>query len=186
MKNRSVGEIDVSETVHDLHDQNQSQEPTQRERPDEVPQRLYNAAIRYLGAREHTVTELRQKIARKFGCEFSDSEVDALLAELQAQGLQSDARYADVAVRSRVARGYGPYYIEQSLRAKGVAAEIVHETESWQSADWLQLALRVKERKFPLVTGETRYEDPKAWQKAVRSLQQKGFSSAIVARVIGA
>lgn len=151
----------------------------------QIPQRLYSAAVRYLSAREHTASELRQKFARKFGREFSDEEVDALLEDLQAQGLQSDARYADVAVRSRVARGYGPYYIEQSLRSKGVAPEIVHATESWQSTDWLEVAQQLKERKFSSVTSETRYEDPKAWQKAVRTLQQKGFPSAIVARVIG-
>ena len=111
-------------------------------------------------------------------------EIESLLADLAESGLQSDARYVDVAIRSRKRKGYGPHYIERELRSKGISSHLIQASEEWHSTDWLNLAFDLKERRFPEIDGETQREDPKLWQKAVRTLQQRGFSSSHIAEVL--
>lgn len=157
----------------------------------DIEQRLSAAALRYLSAREHTAQELQQKLTRKFGPEIktgriSADEIDHVISQLTRDGLQSDERYVEVAIRSRIRKGYGPYYIEQELRYKGIDEALVRASEAWQDADWLALAADFKDRRFPEVGEHTRYEDPKSWQKALRTFKQRGFSSADIARVLSA
>ena len=154
-------------------------------------QRLYNAAIRLLASREHSVLELKQKLNQrsarlKLSAAKQDlSElIDEVIQSLQEQGLQSDLRFAEAVVRSRISRGYGPFYIEQALRTKGISSAQLDEVEAWHLADWTALARELKDRRFPDVCAETRYEDPKSYQKAARALQQKGFSGSVIARVL--
>ena len=107
-----------------------------------------------------------------------------MLSDLAESGLQSDARYVDVAIRSRKRKGYGPHFIERELRSKGIGSHLIQASEEWQSTDWLSQAFEVKERRFPDISGETRRDEPKLWQKAVRTLQQRGFSSSHIAEVL--
>lgn len=59
-------------------------------------------------------------------------------------GLQSDGRYADVFVNSRIARGYGAQWIRQALRQRGVAGA----EDSLKEIDWDEHILRVYTRKY--------------------------------------
>lgn len=111
-------------------------------------------------------------------------EIENLLEELVETGLQSDARFVDVAIRSRKRKGYGPHFIERELRSKGIERDLIDASEEWQSADWLSLAFDLKERRFPGLDENARREEPKLWQKAVRTLQQRGFSSAHISQVL--
>ena len=113
-----------------------------------------------------------------------EQEIEDLLADLADTGLQSDARYVDIAIRSRIRKGYGPHFIERELRSKGVGSDLIQSSEEWQAADWLSLAFDLKERRFPDIDPETRREAPKLWQKAVRTFQQRGFSSSHIAQVL--
>ena len=110
--------------------------------------------------------------------------IECVLQELAEAGLQSDARYVDIAIRSRIRKGYGPHYIERELRSKGIQAHLIEASEEWQAADWFQLAHDLKARRFPNVDAKVREEDPKLWQKAVRTMQQRGFSSSHISEIL--
>ena len=76
-------------------------------------------AYAILALRDHSRTELRQKLIRK-GCE--EPIVDRLLVSLEEAGLLNDARFAEQFVRSqRDGRGKSLSAISRALRDKGVS-----------------------------------------------------------------
>lgn len=76
-------------------------------------------AYAILALRDHSRTELRQKLVRK-GCEAH--VVDRLLVSLDAAGLVDDARFAEQFVRSqREGKGKSLSAITSALRDKGVS-----------------------------------------------------------------
>jgi regulatory protein len=77
--------------------------------------------MRFLARREHSRAELQRKL-RAIAQEGED--VDSLLDELAAKGWLSDARYAELAVRSK-ARRFGPLKVAHQLRAKGVGDDAI-------------------------------------------------------------
>ncbi len=81
------------------------------------PGDVRRAAMDLLARREHTRKELARKLSKKFRAvpEIVEEELD----KLKAEGLQSDARLAEVFIRSRVSRGQGPVKIKMELRARG-------------------------------------------------------------------
>ncbi len=159
----------------------------------------YAAAVRMLGGREHSVIELRRKLKKRFG-ESSASVLEEALEQLIEDGLLSDQRFAESLVRGRAGRGYGPFYITQELRAKGINDELadaclqsyvdeemaavtdtdlVDALESGKSI-WHQNARRLASRKFPdLAT------DPKQWQRARGYLTRRGFGGGEVGYAVG-
>jgi regulatory protein len=72
--------------------------------------------MRLLARREHSREELKRKLA--LHAEEGD-DLDSLLEELAKTGWLSDARYAEIAIRSK-ARRYGPVKLAHVLRAKGL------------------------------------------------------------------
>ena len=82
---------------------------------------LRSRAMRFLARREHS----RAELARKLAPIAAEGEgVEALLDELATKGWLSDARYAELAVRSR-ARRFGPLKVAHQLRVKGVGEETI-------------------------------------------------------------
>lgn len=141
-----------------------------------------------LAGREHSRTELAGKLARKAskigrsnGRRGSDTaaSVDVVLDELEEQGLLSDPRFVATVIRSRAARGYGPFYIQQELRSKGVDAELVEQSDAWQEHDWQEIAQSVVARRHPEA-----HADQQSWSKALRFLQRRGFSGDVVRKVL--
>ena len=50
------------------------------------------------------------------------------MQRLADEGLQSDVRFAEAFVRSRILRGHGLTRIRQDIRQKGIADELVGQT----------------------------------------------------------
>ena len=75
----------------------------------------------YLARREHGRTELLNKLT-KFG--FDSNTADDAVAELIDDGLQSDTRFAEAFVRSRITQGKGPAKIRADLRESGVRVTV--------------------------------------------------------------
>ena len=73
-----------------------SEETTQ-----EIIGKLRVAAMNALGRREHSSHELKQKLQQRFK-EASLDEIDQVLGRLQSQNLQSDERFTEMFVRSRI------------------------------------------------------------------------------------
>lgn len=133
--------------------------------------RLRFSALDSLGRREHSKRELANKLSAKFDLPIHSPEIQACLDKLALDGYQSDERFAEVFVRSRRSRGYGPLFIEQELRQRGITAELVVAVVNRSDAEWLSLAGDQKRKKFGV--GSVTALKEKA--KVIRFLRYRGF-----------
>ncbi len=135
-------------------------------------------AMRLLAQREHSVRELIGKLtARGVDAATAGLVVD----DLRGRGLQSDARFTESFVRSRIGRGQGPVRIRHELSQRGVDDALVSEALSDCADEWLTQIRDVRERKFGDVLPRNRNE----WGRQARFLAQRGFPSDLVYRVLG-
>ena len=135
---------------------------------------LRERALRLLARSEQT----RAGMARKLARHGTEEEIDALLANLQASGLLSDARYAEGFVASRLAR-YGAAKIRQALRVKGVDDEtIAQHLQPDREAEY-HTAHALWKRKFGAAPADTR-----EYARQVRFLQSRGFSGDTVRKIL--
>lgn len=78
----------------------------------------YDHALRLLANREHSQFELQQKLTKKG---YSSQEIDDVLARLEEEGYQSDKRFCEVFLRSRLRKTpEGKSVLVMRLTAKGV------------------------------------------------------------------
>ena len=127
------------------------------------------AAVRLLARREHSRAELERKLAARGA---PGELVDEVLESLGARRLQSDERYAEALVTSRVGRGQGPVRIRRELAERGVAAGLVDAALDAADVDWAQLARDTRQRRFGS-------EAPSEWNERVRQarfLEYRGFT----------
>lgn len=87
------------------------------------------------------------------GCEslsvsIDDFLIDEVLDWLESLDYLNDQRFAEVYVRMSVAKGRGPVRIEQELRLKGVARQLLDDAMALAQVDWLDLAQTVLAKKF--------------------------------------
>jgi regulatory protein len=131
---------------------------------------LRRIAMDLLARREHSSAELKAKLrARGAG----DDDIAPVVERLGADGLQSDARYAEALARSLVSRGKGPVRIRAELRARGVGDDVIAEAMRGLDAQWDELARAVRSRRFGETLPATR--DERARQ--ARFLEQRGFAA---------
>ncbi len=93
-----------------------------------------------------------------------------MLDELAAKGWQSDRRFAEAYVRSRIARGYGERSIQEELRQRGVAPDDQPDLSSY---DWDESILRVYTKKY----GHDLPGSPRERTSRENFLRGRGFSS---------
>jgi regulatory protein len=127
------------------------------------------AAVRLLARREHSRAELGRKLAERGA---PGGLVDEVLSVLAERRLQSDERYAESLVASRVGRGQGPVRIRRELAERGVAAAHIEEALAAAEADWNRLASDTRKRRFGS-------EPPQEWTdraRQARFLEYRGFT----------
>ena len=125
-------------------------------------------AMDLLARREHSRSELKQKLLKRFGDgDLIDQQLD-LLAE---ENLQSDARYAESFVRQRFNRGHGPLRIRREMRQKGIPDADIEAAMKSEDYDWYSSAQSVLERKF----GVEPAVDMKDKARRDRFMQYRGF-----------
>jgi regulatory protein len=126
-------------------------------------------ALNLLTRREQSSKELREKLLQKG---FTKHEIDVTIQELQQQKLQSDARFAEMFIHSRLQRGYGVLRIKADLHQHGINEEeyvkFLPEQETW-----LELLQRVRNKRF----GKLIPSDFKELAQQARFLQYRGFTS---------
>ena len=86
-----------------------------RKKPLKLERDAYQVALDLLARREHARVELEQKLQKKG---FPESRIHQALQQLTEKGFQSDERYIEDFVRSRVYKGNGPLRILQELRLR--------------------------------------------------------------------
>lgn len=142
---------------------------------------VYAKAVELLARREHSARELARKLYTR-GCD--PAVVEAVLARLKVERLQSDARYAEVYLRQRSEKGYGPQRIRAELQERGVDERLISEAmrraEDEGEVDWFERAASVYARKF----GGCPVEDQKDRARRQRFLQYRGFSHEQIAAVV--
>jgi regulatory protein len=124
-------------------------------------------AMRFLARREHSRAELQRKLA-SFAEEGED--IEALLDELANKGWLSDARFAELAVRSK-ARRFGPLRVAYQLRAKGVGDETIARAFASAGTDGSANLERVWSSRFSASPADQRER-----ARQVRFLQGRGFA----------
>ena len=140
---------------------------------------LYDAAIKILMRRAHSVHEMKRALERR--CEDS-ALVKNVLARLKSSGLIDDARYAKQFARNRTeSRKQGKFRIARDLRARGVPDRHIEAAieESAQQTDEATLVRQRIERKLRASRGEM---DDRKLASLYRSLLRSGFSTDIIRR----
>ena len=139
------------------------------ERP-ETP--LRRRAMDYLARREHSFSELLQKLSDAFP--EADSELCiTVLEKLREENLQSDWRFAEALLRSRSQRGQGPVRIRYELRQREVSEGLIDEAFRLAEIDWYALCEQVMVKRFGAVVPSEGTERQRYW----RFLAQRGFDA---------
>ena len=144
---------------------------------------LYEAALRALARRAHSVYEMKQALERRAE---DKGMVRPVLERLKCAGLLDDARYARQFARQRSEiRRQGKFRIARDLRGRGVPdrhIEAALEETSRQTDEAAVVRQRI-ERKLKLLRGEI---DERKIASLYRSLLRAGFSTDIIRRELRA
>ena len=133
----------------------------------------YYVAIDLLSRREHSRVELESKLANKG---FPEEQIAQAMVQLLENDLQSDQRYLEDFVRSRLLKGSGPLKIAHELRQRGIAEGELHSYLESQHIDWLEVATATYQKKYR----QEEEIEPRERAKRVRFMQSKGFPSDII------
>ena len=142
---------------------------------------LRKAALNYLARREYSAKELTDKLVHKG---FKPDAIAQELVYLQAHGWQSDLRFAECVLRTRVAAGYGLYYIQRELAIKGVDTNIVQAALSKNVIDWKQQIKMILARHFWKSASSKSNNDKLIKTKQTVYLLRKGFNLELIKEVL--
>jgi regulatory protein len=144
---------------------------------------LYDAAIKILMRRAHSVHEMKKALARR--CE-DKSLIDNVMGRLKSAGLVDDARYAKQFARQRTeTRKQGKYRVARDLRARGIPDRHIEGAleEVARNTDESVVVRQRIERKLRSYRGEL---DEKKLASMYHSLLRAGFSADVVRRELKA
>ena len=136
-----------------------------------------SVAVRLLSRREHSALEIRDKLLKR---DFTQSEIEQVITELQKGGWLSDERFAEAYIRMRQLKGFGPIRISIELNERGVKEGIIDnylqvDSDSWREILELQYAKKYKDKEI---------EDYNDKAKRIRFLQYRGFSLGMICQVV--
>jgi regulatory protein len=134
------------------------------------------SAITFLSYREHAVLELRNKLMRKG---FSMEIIAQVLTQLRQDNLLNEQRFTEEYLQMRMAKGYGPLRIEQELRERGIAMELINAALTNHDSEWIERAQLAWQKRFGEVSSE-----PREQAKQFRFLQQRGFTNSQIKEVL--
>ena len=135
-------------------------------------------AMDFLARREYGQTELIKKLANKG---YNRSIAEQAVVKLSGEGLQSDQRFADSFIQSRINQGKGPVRVRLDLGQRGVDDATIEYALEQTRADWRELARDARRKKF----GSRKPADFKVKAKQMRFLQYRGFESDHIQAAIG-
>ncbi|CUA84566.1 regulatory protein RecX [Pseudidiomarina woesei] len=140
-------------------------------------QQAEEVLVRLMARREHSAQELRQKLKQRG---FDHNVVELVLEKAQQQGWQSDQRFAQVWVRTCIARGDGARKINAQAQQKGLSSELIQQALAAEQPNWSDACFERLLRKF----GEQPPQDQKQRDKIMRHLLQRGFSFDEIKRAL--
>ncbi len=129
-----------------------------------------------LARREHSRLELYQKLKQK---KFEPNIINTELDKLSDEGLQSDERFAEAFLRSRIDKGKGPNIILSELLQKGVDELLVSNVlESISEGQWCEVAYETMNKKL----GNESELDYDKQLKLMKFLNNRGFTRSQIER----
>jgi regulatory protein len=140
---------------------------------------LYDAAVKILTRRAHSVAEMKKALIRRTP---DEDLIQRVLARLKQNGLIDDARYAKHFARQRTEiRHQGKYRVARELRARGVPDQHIEAAvqEASANSDEAAMVRQRIDRKLKLSRGEV---DDKKIASLYRTLLRAGFSSDTIRR----
>ncbi len=141
--------------------------------PEVTPEMLSNAAISLLAQRDYS----RQELERKLKVMSDDEDlISRVLESLKEQQLQSDNRFVENFIRSRINKGHGPMRISMDLKQKGIDSETISLALEEAEVDWFERAETIRQKKF----GSEPVTEPKEKARQIRFLQYRGYPANIV------
>jgi len=123
---------------------------------------VYKKAVDFLVRREYSAYELQQKLIL---AGFDELDIENVLNQLINEGLQSDKRFAEMFVRTRVNQGKGPLLIKQQLKQKGI------NEFDFSDYDFYELIRNVWQKKY-----NNQPTNAKEKAQQIRFLQSRGFN----------
>jgi regulatory protein len=136
---------------------------------------LKGRALRLLSQREHSRAELERKLAKY---EDVPGTLAQALDELAAKDFINEARVVQSVVHQRAPR-MGAARVRQELQQKGIAPEAIAEAVTGLQESETSRAFEVWRRRF-----EAPPQDAKERARQMRFLMARGFSGAVVAKVL--
>jgi len=144
---------------------------------------LYEAAIKILMRRAHSVSEMKKALIRRTA---DEDLIKKVIARLKQNGLIDDARYAKQFARQRTElRKQGKYRVARELRARGVPDQHIEAAleEAAKDTDEAAVIRQRIERKLKLFRGEV---DDRKIASLFRSLLRLGFPADLIRRELHA
>ncbi len=135
---------------------------------------LYDAAVKILSRRAHSVSEMKKALIRRTA---DEDLIQKVLARLKQNGLIDDARYAKQFARQRTEiRHQGKYRVARELRARGVPDRHIETAveEAAANSDEAAMVRQRIQRKLKFLRGEI---DDRKIASLYRTLLRAGFSS---------
>lgn len=139
------------------------------------PLSLKARAVGYLSRREHSRAELRRKLAPHAE---TPEEVDVLLDALERENWLSNDRFVDSLVHRRASR-YGAARVMQEAKTHQLGNEQLHDLQDRLRETELERAHEVWRKRFG-----TPPDSPEARAKQIRFMVARGFSRAVVGKII--
>ena len=99
-----------------------------------------------------------------------------MLDQLQQAGLQSDQRYTESFIESRVNKGQGPVRIRRELKERGIDSELIDPYLEVYAGEWRELLRQVHDAKF----GQGQVSESKELAKRARFLEYRGFPGELI------
>ena len=143
----------------------------------ETEAQVYDAALRILMRRAHSIHEMKQALGRR--CQ-DETLVKNVVERLKRENLLDDSRYAKQFTRLRTeSRKHGQFRIARDLRARGIPDRHIETAieEVTTTTDTSALIRQRIERKLRLFRGEI---DERKMASLYRSLIGAGFPSDMI------
>jgi regulatory protein len=140
---------------------------------------LYDAAIKILMRRAHSVSEMKKALIRRTA---DEDLIKKVISRLKQNGLIDDARYAKQFARQRTElRKQGKFRVARELRARGVPDHHIEAAleEAAKDTDEAAVIRQRIERKLKLFRGEV---DDRKIASLYRSLLRLGFPADLIRR----
>jgi regulatory protein len=147
-------------------------------------QRLWDFALKSLGMRALTVSEMRDKLHRRAE---DPADVDGVLAKLKEYGYLNDDRFAETySTARRDNQGFGKRRVLQDLRQRKVAPKIAEQAvgQTFDGVDETVMIEQFLARKYRGKALPVFLQERKNLASAFRRLQYAGFGAAAAIQVL--